>query len=164
MTGAATEAGAMNGPEAHPEPRVRAANASDLAGVERLLTASDLPLDGVRDALPSFVVAESGDDIVGVAGLELCRENALLRSVAVHPEWRSRGVGHTLVTRVIAQAEQRGIRALYLLTTTAERYFPSFGFRELSRDEVPEDVRATEEFRTACPASATAMWRMLGKD
>jgi N-acetylglutamate synthase-like GNAT family acetyltransferase len=164
MTDAATEDGTMSRPEASAEPRVRAATTNDLAGVERLLIANDLPLDGVRDALSSFIVAESGSDIVGVAGLELCRENALLRSVAVHPDWRSRGVGRTLVTRVIDDAEQRGLHALYLLTTTAERYFPSFGFRELSRDEVPEDVRATEEFRSACPASATAMWRLIGKD
>ena len=104
--------------------RVRAAAPADLDAVEALLTASDLPLDGVRDALPTFVVAERGTDLVGVAGLEVCCENALLRSVAVRPEWRSHGIGRALVTRVISDAESRGIRALYLLTTTADRYFP----------------------------------------
>jgi amino-acid N-acetyltransferase len=61
---------------------------------------------------------------------------------------------------VISDAEARGIRALYLLTTTAERYFPGFGFREIARDEVPTDVRETAEFQSACPASATVMCRM----
>jgi amino-acid N-acetyltransferase len=61
--------------------------------------------------------------------------------------------------RVIADAEARGIRALYLLTTTAERYFPSFGFRPITRDAVPAEVRATVEFQSACPASATVMCR-----
>ncbi|HMC56243.1 MAG: GNAT family N-acetyltransferase [Gemmatimonadetes bacterium] len=140
-------------------PRVRAAAPPDLAAVEALLTASDLPLDGVKDALATFVVAESGTDVVGVAGLEVCCDNALLRSVAVRPEWRSHGVGRALVTRVIADAESRGIHALYLLTTTADRYFPSFGFRTISRDEVPAGVRETAEFREACPASATVMCR-----
>jgi N-acetylglutamate synthase-like GNAT family acetyltransferase len=140
-------------------PRLRAASAADLAAVERLLSASGLPLDGVRDALPTFVVAESGTELVGVAGLEICCDDALLRSVAVRPEWRSHGVGRALVTRVIEDAEARGIRALYLLTTTADRYFPSFGFRTIARDEVPADVRATAEFREACPASATVMCR-----
>ena len=139
--------------------RLRAAAPADLGAVETLLTASDLPLDGVRDALPTFVVAESGTDLVGVAGLEVCCENALLRSVAVRPEWRSHGIGRALVTRVISDAESRGIRALYLLTTTADRYFPSFGFRTITRDEVPADVRETAEFREACPASATVMCR-----
>jgi hypothetical protein len=42
------------------EPRVRAAAPDDLAAVERLLTASGLPLDGVREALTDFVVAQAG--------------------------------------------------------------------------------------------------------
>ena len=140
-------------------PRVRAAAPTDLGAVEALLTSSGLPLDGVHEALATFVVAESGTDLVGVAGLEVCCENALLRSVAVRPEWRSHGVGRALVTRVISDAESRGIRALYLLTTTADRYFPTFGFRTIARDEVPADVRETAEFREACPASATVMCR-----
>jgi N-acetylglutamate synthase-like GNAT family acetyltransferase len=140
-------------------PRLRSAVPTDLAAVEQLLTASGLPLDGVADALPTFVVAERGAELVGVAGLEVCCKNALLRSVAVRPEWRSHGVGRALVNHVIADAEARGIHALYLLTTTADRYFPSFGFRTISRDEVPDEVRATAEFREACPASATVMCR-----
>lgn len=144
------------------EPRVRPATPDDLPAVEQLLTASGLPLDGVRDALTGFVVAEDGDDVVGVAGLEVCCDNALLRSVAVSPAWRSRGLGRALVTRVISDAEARGIHALYLLTTTAERYFPSFGFRQVSREHVPADVRESAEFQTACPASATVMCRKCG--
>ena len=145
--------------ESHHAPRVRAATPGDLATVEQLLSASDLPLDGVREALGTFVVAEAGSDIVGVAGLEVCGHDALLRSVAVLPEWRSHGLGRTLVTRVIADAESRGLRALYLLTTTAERYFPRFGFRTIGRDAVPQELRETAEFRDACPASATVMYR-----
>lgn len=140
-------------------PVVRPAVPDDLAPVERLLTASDLPLDGVREALGDFVVAETGGEVVGVAGLERCDGEALLRSVAVAPGWRSRGLGRALVTRVISDAEARGIRALYLLTNTAERYFPSFGFRTVSRDEVPASVRGTVEFSGACPVSATVMCR-----
>jgi amino-acid N-acetyltransferase len=140
---------------------LRPAGDGDLAAVERLLAANGLPLDGVKEALGTFVVAEASDDIVGVAGLEVCCDNALLRSVAVAQEWRSRRLGRELVTRVVAEAEARGIRALYLLTTTAEQYFPSFGFERIARDEVPDDVRTTAEFQSACPASATVMRRTL---
>jgi N-acetylglutamate synthase-like GNAT family acetyltransferase len=110
-------------------------------------------------ALHGFVVAEADGVIVGVAGLEQCGSHALLRSVAVSDAWRSRGLGRALVLRILADADARGIPVLYLLTTTAERYFPSFGFREIARDEVPDDVRATAEFRSACPASAIVMMR-----
>jgi N-acetylglutamate synthase-like GNAT family acetyltransferase len=139
---------------------LRPARSADLAGVEGLLAASGLPLAGVREALPTFVVAEADETIVGVAGLEVCCNDALLRSVAVDPAWRSHGLGRALVTRVLTDAEARGIRALYLLTTTAERYFPSFGFEQITRDQVPAEVLATEEFRSACPASAIVMCRM----
>jgi amino-acid N-acetyltransferase len=138
---------------------VRAATSGDLPAVERLLVASKLPLDGVPEALKDFVVAESDGELVGVAGLEICCDDALLRSVAVRPEWRSKGVGRALVTRAIANAESRGLHALYLLTTTAETYFPSFGFKAITRAEVPEVVRATKEFTTACPDTAAVMMR-----
>lgn len=138
---------------------LRAATEADLEQIERLLRVSGLPLEGVREALPTFVVAQSGDAIVGVAGLEVCGDNALLRSVAVAGEWRSQGLGRALVTRVISDAEARGIRALYLLTTTAERYFPSFGFHTIAREAVPNDIQTTKEFQSACPASATVMCR-----
>ena len=144
-----------------PGATLRPARSSDLPAIERLLTEAGLPLAGVAEALETFTVAESERELVGVAGLEVCCDNALLRSVAVTPEWRSRGLGRTLVTHVISDATARGLRSLYLLTTSAERYFPSFGFRQITREEVPADVRETEEFRTACPASATVMARAL---
>jgi amino-acid N-acetyltransferase len=143
---------------------LRLATPSDEPAVAALLTASALPLDGVHEALPCFVVAEDAGEIVGVAGIESCGvagEHALLRSVAVAPAWRHRKLGRALVTRAIAEAEARGTKALYLLTTTAEAYFPSFGFTKTSRDEVPDDVRATAEFQGACPASAAVMTLLL---
>jgi len=144
-------------------PEIRRANADDLAAVERLLIANELPVDGVREAFDDFVVAFAGDSLVGVGGLEVCCDNALLRSVAVAPEWRSHGIGRALVTRLISDAEARNINALYLLTTTAEHYFPSFGFRPATRDDVPDDIRSTAEFRGACPASATVMCLSLSQ-
>ena len=140
-----------------PRVTLRAATAADLGGVERLLVASGLPTAGVAESLRTFIVAESLGQIVGVVGLELCCEHALLRSTAVSPEWRDRGLGRRLVERIIAEAESRDLRALYLLTTTAEHYFPSFGFTKTTRDAVPAAVRATAEFESACPGSATVM-------
>ena len=141
---------------------LRAAAASDLPGITRLLLESDLPLDGVAEAVEDFVVATDGDALVGVGGLEIRGDDALLRSVAVSPTWRSRGVGRAVVMRLLAEAEARGLRALYLLTTTAEQWFPTFGFERVARDVVPAAVRETREFTVACPASATVMCRRLG--
>jgi amino-acid N-acetyltransferase len=139
--------------------RLRPATGADLEAIAELLTASGLPTAGVAEALCSLVVAEAPDDgrLVGVVGLEECCGYGLLRSTAVDPAWRGRGLGRQLVERIIAEAEARGIRSLYLLTTTAERYFPTFGFVKTSRDAVPPEVRETGEFKSVCPASATVM-------
>jgi amino-acid N-acetyltransferase len=140
-------------------PELRTATVNDLPAITELLEAASLPTVGVDDVLCSFIVAEAGGAIVGVVGLEQTRGDryALLRSTAVADPWRGRGLGRKLVERAIGEAEARGFEALYLLTTTAEQYFPSFGFSNTARDAVPDEVRATEEFRSACPASATVM-------
>jgi amino-acid N-acetyltransferase len=142
-------------------PTIRNANPDDLPGVEQLLVASSLPTAGVADALGSFLVATHEGAVVGVVGVERCCDYGLLRSTAVDAAWRSRGLGRQLVERAIAGAEANGLHALYLLTTTAERYFPSFGFAPTTRDKVPEVVRETVEFGSACPASAVVMVRPL---
>ena len=137
---------------------LRAATAADLPGIFSLLSASDLPTVGVAESLSGFTVAEHDGRIVGVVGIETCcRRYALLRSTAVSAEYRKHGIGRRLVERAIADAEARGFSALYLLTTTAESYFPSFGFSRVSRDVVPDAVKATEEFTSACPSSAAVM-------
>lgn len=142
-------------------PSLRPATAADLPRVQALLTENKLPLDGVDRALECFVVAEHEGALVGVAGTERCGvgQHALLRSVAVADAWKGKGLGRALVTRAIADAESRGAKALYLLTTTAEHYFPSFGFRQTERASVPADVRESVEFAGACPASAVVMVR-----
>lgn len=137
--------------------QIRGARTSDLGAIETLLAESQLPTVGVKDEMCSFLVAEADARIVGVVGMEKRGKYGLLRSTAVAPEWRGRQVAKRLVEQIIADAESQGVNALYLLTTTAERYFPNFGFEVTARDVVPPDIRTTEEFRDACPASATVM-------
>ena len=150
-------------------PPIRPATAADREAIERLLVEAKLPTAGVAELLATrpadfFVASDPAtEELVAVAGLECCTENALLRSVAVRPAWRAHGVGRELVKRVLSEAEARGIRAMYLLTMTAERYFPRFGFERVERETVPADVADTVEFRSACPASAVVMARPLAK-
>jgi amino-acid N-acetyltransferase len=138
---------------------IRAANAGDREAVEALLAASGLPTDGVAEHFGSFLVAEQGGRIVGAVGVELYGRDALLRSVVVAKEARSAGLGMTLTRRAIDEARARGVRTLYLLTTTAETFFPRAGFVSVSRDEVPRGVQASRERNGACPASSTLMRR-----
>jgi N-acetylglutamate synthase-like GNAT family acetyltransferase len=95
--------------------------------------------------------------IISELGRRLALDDGLLRSVAVAGDERGRGTGARLVERALSNALGRGLHTVTLLTTTAADYFPRFGFREVGRDDVPSSVRASDEFRSVCPSTATVM-------
>jgi N-acetylglutamate synthase-like GNAT family acetyltransferase len=142
--------------------RIRNAEPSDFPAVEKLLKTNDMPVDGVKENFASFVVAEHGGRIVGAIGLELYDSVALLRSAVVARDDRGTGVGHRLVERILESAERTGVDEIYLLTTTAEDYFPRFGFVHTTRAAVPAAVKVSAEFRGACPDTAAVMARRVG--
>jgi amino-acid N-acetyltransferase len=140
---------------------IDAATPADLDSVSRLLRENDLPLEGLTDHLATTLVAREDGRIVGSAALEIYADGALLRSVAVAPSLQRRGFGHELTDAALQLARDVGAPAVYLLTTTAEEYFPRFGFIRIERMAVPDSVKASIEFRSACPASATVMRKSL---
>jgi amino-acid N-acetyltransferase len=140
---------------------IRRAEGGDLESVLELLRQNDLPVDGVAQWMDNFQLAEESGRIVGAAGYELHGGHALLRSVVVDPALRGRGVGERLVEAVIAEMQRANVQSIYLLTTTAEHYFPRFGFVAGDRANVPAALNASEEFAHACPASARVMVRTL---
>lgn len=141
---------------------LRRAGGEDVGSVSRLLAGQALTQAGVADWIGHFWLAEHGRAVVGVAGLELYGSAALLRSVAVDPAWRGTGLGRLVTERALEDARSAGASEVYLLTTTAEDYFPRVGFAAVARECVPDALMASEEFRGACPASAVVMRRGPG--
>jgi len=141
--------------------RIRNATNADLPAVERLLAANDLPLEGVRDNFASFVVADDDGAIAGAIGLEKFGSAALLRSAVVSRDRRGSGVGRRLVEQLLERAEEAGVDEVYLLTTTADKYFPRFGFTRTTRSAVPDPVKSSAEFQGACPDTAVVMTRRI---
>jgi amino-acid N-acetyltransferase len=139
---------------------IEAATQSDLPGICALLERLHLPLAGVDEHL-AMLVAKEGEQIVGTAALELYADGALLRSVAVEPVRQGRQLGHQLTDAALELATAHGVNTVFLLTTTAERFFPTFGFEEIDREQVPVSVRESVEFQSACPASAIVMRKQL---
>lgn len=133
---------------------------SRLDEVKSLLAACRLPTEDVDEHV-RFLVAREGGQLIGVAGIEQFGTAALLRSVAVHAQWRRKGIAHALCDAVMRDARQRGVQRLFLLTTDAERYFARLGFSAIERSAIPADVQATAQFREICPQSAVAMMRVL---
>ncbi len=140
---------------------LRRAGSQDLNEVLALLRSNRLPEDGVPDWLANFYLALTDGRIVGAAGYEVYDGHALLRSVVVDASVRGLGIGDLLVHRVLADLREDGIRDVCLLTTTAEHYFPRFGFEVIDRQEVPEALHASVEFGSACPSTARVLFRLL---
>jgi len=129
----------------------------DFEAVVALLERSALPDAGLAEHRDALLVARAGDRVVGCAALELYGEQALLRSVAVDDAMRGRGLGVLLTEAALNRARGEGARTVYLLTETAARFFPRFGFEVVERSSVRGDVTRSVEFTTACPSTATVM-------
>jgi amino-acid N-acetyltransferase len=148
-----------------PDVRIRAATIDDLEPVRALLGGAALPIDGLEDHFGDpYCVAEVERRIVGAEGIEVHGADGLLRSAVIAPPWRGRGLGDALTRDRIRWARGRGLRALYLLTTTAADYFPRFGFTIADRAAAPAAIRASREFAVACPDTAAFMQLSLGTD
>lgn len=133
----------------------------DEATVRALIRVCGLPDQDVGEHLQHFILASSGREVVGVVGLEPLGRCGLLRSLSVATPWRRRGLAKELCERIIAYARSKGVTALYLLTNDAEALFVKLGFTSIDRDELPESIRATREFRCLCPETAVSMVRRI---
>ena len=111
--------------------------------------------------LATTLVVRQNGRVIGSAALEVYPDGALLRSVAVAPEAQGQGLGHDLTHAAIRMARAVDAPAIYLLTTTAERYFPKFGFERIARTDVPPAVQTSIEFTSACPSTAAVMRKPL---
>jgi amino-acid N-acetyltransferase len=129
---------------------------------EGLLKAAALPTADLTDAhMKDFFYCGPSASPVGLVGIEMCGDCALLRSLAVAEASRSGGLGRALVARAEDHARASGARSLYLLTTTAESFFRRLGYLTASRDSAPPAIRQSREFADLCPASSAFMIKHL---
>ncbi len=143
-------------------PHMRKACADDLPTIINFLAEAQLPTaDLCREWPGTFFLAERGGACVGVAGLEGLGACALIRSLAVAPAWRGRGLAASLLAECEALARQTAIGQLYLLTSTAADYFRRRAYVEVARSAVPAIVAEHAQFRSLCPASAKCLAKTL---
>ncbi len=130
---------------------------SEYEAADALVEASGLPLDDLDQCRDTQFVIRDDAAIIATAALEIRGEDAILRSVAVDPARRGERLGERVVGYAIDQARSAGLRALYLLTETAEGFFPRFGFVCEPRDAAPPAVQASIEYCSVCGSDAVAM-------
>lgn len=136
-------------------PRTAIMPAEDPAEVLPLLAACNLPADGLADA--RLVVARLDGELVGCAGLEVWGEHGLLRSVAVAPAHRGRGIGEALVADRLGYARGEALASVSLLTTGASLFFGRLGFSPIARDALAASLARSSQNGLGVCASATAM-------
>lgn len=89
--------------------------------------------ENIRD----FVLAFSGTELVGCGALHFYSPaTGEIRSLAVAPGAKSRGIGRALVEALEADARQFGLHAIFAFTYV-DRFFRKLGFVEVERGELP---------------------------
>ncbi|MDP9175861.1 MAG: GNAT family N-acetyltransferase [Planctomycetota bacterium] len=95
---------------------------------------SSLATDAEFDPNLVFVARDTSFRIIGVAQ---CWTSAFIKDLAVHPDWRRRGLGRALLLHVFAVFKQRGALAVSLKVAPdnpsgAVHLYRALGMRQIS--------------------------------
>src|SRR5262245_25196406 len=119
---------------------IREATSGEAERICALLAQMRLGTDSVLSPGTRYWLAEdSSGQLAGVVGLEYGAEAVLLRSAAVDPSARGRGIGAVLVSEALRSAAFDGYPRAYLFSTGAGLYWIKLGFCEVP---VPELIAA----------------------
>lgn len=98
------------------------------------------PTVTLYEDVQEFWVAERADSVVGCGALHVMWEDlAEIRTLAVAPAMRGKGIGHLLLEHLFTTARELGVRRLFCLTFEVE-FFASHGFAEIDGSPVAPDV------------------------
>jgi N-acetylglutamate synthase-like GNAT family acetyltransferase len=128
-----------------------------LGGLSSALRGEQLPHADLLGAEKRFFCASVQGAIVGYVGLERHGQDAILRSAVIFPHARRGGYGRAMVERLLRIAAEDAIERVWLLTTSAPRFFASVGFADVDRAAVPSAIAASAEFASLCPDTAVCM-------
>ncbi|KAA3617783.1 MAG: GNAT family N-acetyltransferase [Calditrichaeota bacterium] len=132
------------------------ADKSDIPEIKKLLKDNDLPVADLTNEIDFYIIKENSQ-VIAAGGLEHAGDYAILRSVVINDIYKGKGLGNDLTRLLIEKAKEENYTALFLLTMTAENYFPRFGFTRIARESAPDSIKNSSEFTTVCPDSAIVM-------
>ncbi len=86
----------------------------------------------LRQTYTVYLVAKEARRVVAYAGMHTIWEDAHVTNIAVHPDYRGRGLGERLMRELIARAVQRGATRMTLEVRagnhTAQNLYRKLGF------------------------------------
>ena len=104
----------------------------------RVLLAKELVT--LYESVQEFWVAELDGAVVGCGALHVLWEDlAEVRTVAVDPDLRGKGIGHQLVDQLVKQARNLGLARVFVLTFETE-FFARHGFVAIDGAPVSHEV------------------------
>jgi len=141
---------------------VRRARTSDVPAIKDLVDiyAGKILLEknlvNLYEAVQEFWVGEVDGEIVGCGALHvLWADLGEVRTVAVHPKVRGRGVGHRLVTQLLDVARDLHLQRIFVLTFETD-FFSRHGFAEIAGTPVTAEV-----YEEMCRSFDTGMAEFL---
>jgi len=126
---------------------IRHARIADAREIHQLLLiyAKDGQLLGrsladIYETIRDFYVYEEEGRVLGVGALEICWEDlAEVRSLAVAPGQRGKGIGQEIVLCCLDEARELGIKRVFALTYQPD-FFKRLGFIEIEKAELPQKI------------------------
>ena len=125
---------------------VRRARTSDVPDIKRLVDTYagrillEKNLVTLYEAVQEFWVAELDGEVVGCGALHvLWADLGEVRTVAVNPKVKGRGIGHTIVDQLLTVARELELQRLFVLTFETE-FFTRHGFAEIEGTPVTSEV------------------------
>ncbi|WP_295824077.1 GNAT family N-acetyltransferase [uncultured Microbacterium sp.] len=122
----------------------------DVDAVTGFLAAVDLTLSGLDAPTVRLWIARDATGVVtGSTGYELSADgrHALIRSVAVRPEARSRGRGSHLARFALSRAAEEGASRAWLFSRRSGPFWQGLGFAPADRDELAAALAGTYQVR-----------------
>ncbi|KCZ72375.1 acetyltransferase, N-acetylglutamate synthase [Candidatus Methanoperedens nitroreducens] len=111
---------------------IRGATPYDIKDIKKLLSFYYLDTESVEKNLPEFIVAVLDKRIAGCACLDI-GDVVELRSIAVLPGYRNKGIGSRLVDSILNRAAD--LTGTVYLRTTSPGFFEKKGFHRLVNEE-----------------------------
>lgn len=136
---------------------LKRASDKDLYKAEDILKQNDLMYEDIRSNNIELFFAYKNNIFTGIIGLERFNNLGFLRSLVILEEYRKKGCGREICIGLLNYAKSKGIKEVYLLTTTAKNFFEKINFNLVKPEKIPKAIKNTGQFSYFCPDSAACL-------
>ena len=120
---------------------MKAVHVPQVAALEKLCFADPWSENSVASELNNdlalWLVAMNDDTVVGYIGSQTVAGETDVMNIAVHPDWRRRGIAQSLIECLVVELKNRGSEALMLevraSNAPAIALYEKLGFRQVGR-------------------------------